>query len=189
MATGFSNGEIQTFNASLGTPLWADILIANRRAYSSTFLHTLKASPVVDGNTLYALSNSGVLAAIDMNTGERLWDKDVSGTATPLLIGNTLYVVTGDGYLAAFDKGNGNVLWSVKVEAEDMDKNATAYTPIMLNNRLIVTLSDGHVIAYEPKTGKVEKTIDLDEDLNSAPIAANGYVLFVTTKAKLLAYK
>jgi len=45
--SGFSGGEIQAFNASLGTPLWSDDAVSNRQAYSSTFLHSIKASPVV----------------------------------------------------------------------------------------------------------------------------------------------
>ena len=63
------------------------------------------------------------------------------------------------------------------------------YAPLMVNGQLWVTTSNGHVLAYEPTTGKLLKNIDLDEDLNSAPIVAGEYILFVTEDADLLAYK
>ena len=73
--TGFSNGEIQAFNATLGSPLWSDILISNRQAYSSTFLDTIKSAPIIDGDTVYAIGNSNVLASIDLRSGMRKWEK------------------------------------------------------------------------------------------------------------------
>ena len=186
---GFSNGEIQAFNAVFGSPLWSDILIANRQAYSSTFLHTVKASPVIDGETAYVLGSADVLAAVDIRSGMRKWDKEIGGVNTPLLIENTLYVVTNGNELVALDKETGDVLWSDAIELSGKSSEIMVYAPLMINGQLWVTTSNGHVLAYEPTTGKLLKNIDLDEDLNSAPIVADDYVLFVTEDADLLAYK
>lgn len=187
--TGFSNGEIQAFNASLGTPLWSDSLVSNRQAYSSTFLHTIKAAPIVEGETLYSLGSSDVLTAIDLRTGERRWEKTIGGTQTPLSVGNTLYVVDNQNRLMALAKGNGDVLWSEKIELDGKPVTATPFSPIMLNGRLIVALSDGHVLSYDPLSGKLVKSVDLGEKFNASPIVAQGYVFFVTSNAKLVAYK
>jgi hypothetical protein len=59
----------------------------------------------------------------------------------------------------------------------------------MLSNRLIVALSNGNVFTYDPKDGSTLSKVDLDYELNSSPIAADGYIIFVTSKAKLLVYK
>lgn len=186
---GFSNGEIQAFNAVFGSPLWSDILIANRQAYSSTFLHTVKASPVIDGETAYVLGSADVLAAVDIRSGMRKWDKEIGGVNTPLLIENTLYVVTNGNELVALDKETGDVLWSGAIELSGKSSEIMVYAPLMVNGQIWVTTSNGHVLAYEPTTGKLLKNIDLDEDLNSAPIVAGEYILFVTEDADLLAYK
>lgn len=186
---GFSNGEIQAFNATLGTPLWSDILISNRQAYSSTYLHTIKASAVIEGEKAYALGSSDVLAAIDLRSGNRLWEKEIGGTVTPLLNGNTLYVVTSDNDFVAINKDNGSILWATPLELGDKASDVTVYAPLMLNSRLVVALSNGHVLSYDPQSGKKITMVDLDEKLNSAPIAAGGYIFFVTKNAKLLAYQ
>ncbi|MBQ4400098.1 MAG: hypothetical protein II830_02240, partial [Alphaproteobacteria bacterium] len=60
---------------------------------------------------------------------------------------------------------------------------------VLLNNKLVLPLSNGRVLVYNPKNGQKTDLIDLDENLNSAPIVAQGYIIFVTAKAKLLAYK
>ena len=189
VVTGFSNGEIQAFGATIGTPLWSDSLIDNRYVYSSTYLHTIKASPVIEGEKLYALGSADTFAAINLRNGNRLWEKKIGGVNTPLLSGNALFVITNNNELAALDKTNGNVLWST---ALDLGKNAdkvNVYAPVMLNDRLIIALSDGNVLVHNPQTGKQLQKVDLNEDLNSAPVAGQGYILFTTTNAKIIAYK
>ncbi|MBR6356115.1 MAG: PQQ-binding-like beta-propeller repeat protein [Alphaproteobacteria bacterium] len=187
--TGFSNGEIQAFGATIGTPLWSDNLVANRQAYSSTALHTVKASPVVEGETVYALGTADVLTAIDIRSGSRRWEKEIGGTQTPLLSGNTLFVVANTHDLVALDKSNGNILWATALNLGKKADDITVYAPIMLNDRLLVTLSDGRVMLFDAKSGKKINELDLKEDFNSAPIVAQGYVLFTTRNAKIIAYK
>ena len=184
---GFSNGEIQAFNASLGTPLWSDILISNHRAYSSTYLYTIKSSPIIDGEKVYVLGSSNVLAALDIRSGERLWEKAIGGTQTPLLVADTLYLVDNNNQLIAINKNNGDLLWSTNIDMTD--KEAIAYAPLMLDGTLVVALSDGYVHTYDAKNGKPLNSIDLDENLNSSPISAEGYIIFTTANAKVLVYK
>lgn len=189
VVAGFSSGELQTFNASIGSPLWSDILISNRQAYSSTFLNTIKASPIVEGETIYAFSNGNILTAIDGRTGLRNWEREIGGKTTPLLAGNVLYVISNDRDLLAINKENGNVLWSKPLDFGKKPAEVVASAPIMLSNRLIIALSNGMVYTYDPKTGERLSAVDLDEELNSSPIAADEYIIFVTSKAKLLVYK
>lgn len=186
---GFSGGEIQAFNASLGTPLWTDNAVSNRQAYSSTFLHSIKASPIIEGEKVYVLGNADVLEALDIRSGNRLWEKEIGGINTPLLSGNTLFVVSNSNDLLAVNKSNGDILWSTSIELGGKASEVTPFSPILMNNQLIVALSNGRVNIYDPKNGNKISVTDLDEDLNSAPVVAEGYVVFVTANAKLIAYK
>ena len=187
--TGFSNGEIQAFCATIGTPLWSDNLVANRQAYSSTALHTVKAAPVIEGETVYALGTADVLAAIDMRSGTRRWEKAIGGTQTPLLSGNTLFVISEAKELIALDKSNGNILWAKALDLGKKADEITVFAPLMVNNHLLLTLSDGRVMLYEPKTGQKVNEVNLDEKFNATPVAAQGYILFTTANAKIIAYK
>ena len=66
-------------------------------------------SPIVDGDRIYMLSGNGVLAALDLATGERLWQLRMNGSfwSTPLI---------ADGYLYAFSQAG--VAQIVKLGAE-----------------------------------------------------------------------
>lgn len=187
--TGFSNGELQAFNGTIGTPLWSDTLISQRQAYSSTYLHTIKAAPVVEGGTVYALGRSNVMIATNIRTGTRIWEKSIGGINTPLLAGNTLFVISGKQELVALSKDNGRILWAKNIDFGKKKKSDRIFAPVMIDGRLVVALSNGDVLFYDPKSGNIIERLDTDETLNAAPIAANGYVLFVTANAKLLAYK
>ncbi len=189
VVTGFSNGEAQAFGATIGTPLWSTDLVENSYAYSSTFLHTIKASPIVEGNMVYFLGSADVFTAIDMRSGTPLWQKKIGGVVTPLLSGNTLFVVTNDNELVAVNKENGNVLWATALDLGKKASKITVYAPMLINNQLMVALSDGNVLVYSPQTGKQTGKIDVNEDLNAAPIVAGGYVIFTTSNAKIVAYK
>ncbi len=187
--TGFSNGEAQAFGANIGTPLWSTDLVENSYAYSSTYLHTIKASPVIDGNTVYLLGSADVFTAVDMRTGAPKWQKKIGGVTTPLLSGNTLFVVNNSNELIAVDKEKGNVLWATAIDLGKKASKITVHGPVMMNNLLVVALSDGNVLTYNPKTGEQVGKVDLDEDLNAAPIAAGGYIIFTTANAKIVAYQ
>ena len=189
VVTGFSNGEIQAFNATLGSPLWSDVLISNRQAYSSTFLDTIKSAPVIEGENVYAVGNANVLVAIDLRSGSRKWEKEIGSVNTPLLIGNTLYVVSNTNDLLAINKENGDVLWATPIDLGKKSAETTIFNPLMLDGRLVVALSNGTVLLYMPQTGKLLNSVDLGENLNSAPIVANEYVFFVTADADIIAYK
>ena len=164
-------------------------MISNRQAYSSTFLDTIKSAPIIDGDTVYAIGNSNVLAAIDLRSGMRKWEKEIGSVNTPLLVGNTLYIVSNTNDLVAVSKENGDILWATPINLGKKAADVTAFTPLMLDGRLVVALSNGTVHLYMPQTGKLINSVDLGERLNSAPIVANGYIFFVTADADLIAYK
>ncbi len=187
--TGFSNGEIQAFNAGYGTPLWSDVLVSNRLAYSSTFLNTIKAAPVIENGIAYVFGNANVLAAIDIRSGMRVWEKELGGINTPLVIGNAVYVVTNDNKLIALAKDSGDVLWSETIDLGNKAGKVSVFAPLMMNGRLVVTQSNGRVHTFAPENGKLLNTVDLDEDFNSAPVVADGYAVFVNTDADLIVYK
>lgn len=189
VVTGFSNGELQAFNAAFGTPLWSDVLISNRQAYSSTFLNTVKAAPAADGETLYAVGNANVLTAIDIRTGSRIWEKEIGSVNMPLVAGNMVYVVSNSNELIALSKKNGDIIWAVPVDLGEKPNDVTVFAPLMLDSRIIVTLSSGKVYAYMPQTGKLMSAVNLDEELNTALVAAGGYVYFTTRDADLIACK
>jgi outer membrane protein assembly factor BamB len=125
-----------------------------------------RATPTLDGDSLYTVSSWGLLLCLDAATGKVKWQKDMVeevgarvprwGFATsPLIEGDRVYVVPGGGNgksLAAFDKATGKLIW-----ASENDK-AGYSSPIVITSggvRQIVYLTGDRLVGVTPDGGKV----------------------------------
>lgn len=189
---GFSNGDIQAFNADIGYPAWSVTLVDSAQSNISTAINTVKASPVIDDDTVYAIGHNDMLAAVNYRTGEIIWKQKTGGTNTPWIAGNYLFTLNNSHELMAINKKNGTVLWAVSLlDGYDLDERSDIYLsgPIMVNSQLLVTSSDGTVYTVSPQNGKILNQISLKSAISTAPVAAGGAVVFVTDDADLIAYR
>ncbi len=86
----------------------------------------LSAGLLVANDKVYANSDDGQLACIDVYSGRILWQIRSSGTSKPLsyLNGVVYFVGGGDGKLHAVDAETGEYLW--KIASPDLGKNKSA---------------------------------------------------------------
>ncbi len=188
----FSNGELRAFKASTGTPLWADMLVSHRRNNSLSDITAIKANPVIDGGIVFAVGYNSVLAAIDLRTGDRLWERELGSTNQPWVAGNYLFVLTNDFELVAFDKRNGKIVWTTPLPKGDEDDSLNgvfAKGPILADNRLLVTTSNGYIYSVSPYNGAVLNYISADDGIELPPVMADGVAIFATLDADMTAYK
>ena len=107
----FASGEIVALLDANGRRLWSDSLSRSGQLTSLSAINDIAGRPVLDNGVVFAGSHSGVLAAIDLRTGQRIWARAFASTQTPWIGGDVLYAVSVDGELAAFDRATGNVYW------------------------------------------------------------------------------
>lgn len=188
----FSNGELQAFKASTGTPLWTDLLISHKRTNSLSEITAIKANPVIDGDKVFAVGYNSVLTAIDLRSGQRIWEREMGSTSQPWIAGNYLYVLTNDFDLLAINKLNGKIIWNTAIPRgdDDDDKNGIfASGPILADNRLIVATSNGYIFSVSPYTGEILSYVSADDGINISPIMTDGIAIFTTNDAEMIAYK
>jgi outer membrane protein assembly factor BamB len=186
----FASGEIVALLAANGRRLWADSLSRTGRLTSLSAINDIAGRPVVEAGIVYAASHSGVLAAIDLRTGQRIWARAFASTQTPWIAGEVLFAVSVDGELAAFDRATGAVYWVTQLrryEDEDDRKGRVAWTgPIMIGSRLVLANSVGDVVAVSPENGETVATADANQPIFIPPIAANDQIYLVTDEARLV---
>lgn len=189
----FASGEITALLAANGRRLWTDSLSRSGRLTSLSAINDIAGRPVVDNGTAYAASHSGILAAIDLRTGQRIWSRAFASTQTPLAAGEVLYAVSVDGELAAFDRATGNVFWVRQLrryEEEDDHEGRVSWSgPIMVNSKLVLANSLGEVVSVSPQNGAIENNADVDQPVFIPPVTANGLIYLVTDDAKLVALR
>ena len=192
VVAGFSNGEIQAFNADIGYPLWSTFLIDNSRINISTDINAIKAAPVIDDDTVYAIGHNDLLAAIDYRTGENKWTLKIGGTNMPWIAGKYLFVLANNNELFAINKSDGKIFWQTSLLTEyPLEERSDIYLtgPMMINNQLIVTASDGTIYKISATDGNIMQRRNIGNSLPLAPIAAADSVIFATGEADLLVYK
>ncbi len=142
---------------------------------------------------VYAVSHAGRLVAINLRTGDRLWERDIAGVQTPWIAGDFLYVLATDGDLVCLSRRDGRIRW-VRVlpryeDPEDRTGPIFWSGPVLVSDRLIVVGSHGVALSVSPYTGRVLGKIDLPGDIELPPVAAGDTVYVITDDGDLVALR
>lgn len=187
------SGEVLALTVDTGRPLWSDSVIAATRTDAGAGLADISARPVLDDGRVYVVSASGLMAAIDLRTGRRVWELPVAGIEQPWLAGKVLYVLNTDSDLAAVDARTGRVLWVTPLpqweDPEDREGRILWSGPVLASDRLIIAGSHGEAMTVSPYDGQVLGREEMPSGVTIAPIVADGTLLFLTNDAQLVAYR
>ena len=89
----YTSGEIFALRVQNGQVGWSDVLSRSGHVTALSALDDIAGRPVIDRGVVYAISQSGLMAAFSVNTGERLWSRDIGGIQTPWAAGDYVYVL------------------------------------------------------------------------------------------------
>jgi outer membrane protein assembly factor BamB len=189
----YSSGELYALRVQNGTVAWSDVLSHSGQVTALSELDDIAGRPVIDRDLVFAISHSGVMAAISLSSGDRVWSRDVGGTQTPLVAGDWVYVVTDDGKLLCLSRKEGKVRWVHQMplfeDTENQQRIINWNGPLLVSDKLITMSSDGYMEALSPYTGKLLARVEMEGGTSVAPIAANGTVYLYTDDAELVALR
>jgi len=193
VVTGLSSGELLAMRVENGTRVWQDTLSRTRRLTPLASLTDIDAEPVITAGTVYAVGHAGVMVAIDMRSGERVWENNVAGVRTPWAGGAYLYVLTVDAELVAISNEDGRVRWVTRLQRfenpEDRETPIAYAGPVLAGDRLIVVSSNGFVLSISPYSGDFLGAAELPAGSVAPPVVANGTLYVLTEDADLIAYR
>lgn len=185
----FSSGEITALRVENGSLAWSDNLSNLRRLGGLSTISDINALPVIDKGLVVAISFSGRLAAIDERTGQRIWQREVSGSQTPWMAGNHLFVLSSDNALIALGRETGTIRWVTQLPREDEGKPVIFTGPVLAGGRLIVAGTNGRIIEISPENGEIKSQWDSDSKASIPPIVANGTLYLLADNGTLTAYR
>ncbi len=189
----FSSGEIYALRAVNGSVAWTDNLANTLKLGGLGNLSDIRGLPVIDGNVVYAISFGGKFAAIDLNTGARIWQKEISSAKTPWVSGNRIFVISTEGQIIGIDKEAGTVLWVSQLARYKNKEEKTGpilWTgPIMGGGRLMAFSSDGRIAEIDPEKGGLVREWDNGEDMRIAPLIAGATLYILGEDGTLNAYR
>lgn len=189
----YSSGELFALKVDTGRVQWQENLISIRRTDAVAALAQIRGRPVIDRGRVIAISHAGVMAAIDVRTGRRVWAREIGGTESPWVAGGYIYTITNDNELICISREDGKILWVrglPRFEDPEDREDAIIWTgPILASDRLIVAGSNSEALAISPYDGRLIGIVEMPDGVSVAPVVANGTVLFLANDAELVAYR
>jgi len=191
VVASFASGELVALQTSNGNGLWTAVLSKSNRNSALSEIRDIPGRPVVYKGDVFAVSHSGLLAAIDLRTGETRWTLPVTSITTPWPVGDVVFVTDTSGEVICIARESGQVYWVANLNKGVIKPKDRAdwSGPTLASNRLVLVSSKGEAVALDPKTGVVIKRLKIGDDALMNPIAAGPNLYVATQNADLIAIR
>ncbi|MBI1363052.1 MAG: PQQ-binding-like beta-propeller repeat protein [Proteobacteria bacterium] len=188
----YSSGEIYALGTNDGNYLWHEALAFRVGSDPYSALVDVEAPPVIVADVVYAVNHNGMISTFNLNTGRRLWEKELSAINLPWVAGNSVFILSDQNQLIALNRKNGTVRWIYdlgKTGIEDKDENVFWTGPVLAGDRLIVVSSEGYAASISPYTGKRLSLVKMGDGISLPPVVAAGTLYFLTNDGDLVAFR
>ncbi len=193
IAAAYSGGDLYILKGADGEYLWHDAFAGSKAGDPFSGLNAITAPPVLADGIAYAVNVNGRLTAFHLQTGQRLWNVNLSAAQMPWVAGFGVFVVTENSELVALNRRDGAVRWLKNLNGFVKDKNPTRtwVGPVLAGGRLVVASSDGYALSFNPTTGDKLLTAKLlkGDGTTVPPIVANNRLYFLTTNGRIVAFE
>ena len=189
----FSSGELVGLRLDNGRPVWNESMIGSRgevRAFGN--LSDIRGRPVIDRGVVLAMGTAGQLAAVELNSGQRLWERGIGGNTTPWVAGRFAFVVTNSADVAAVSRDNGKIKWVTPLtqyQDEKRRKPVLWSGPVLAGDRLLIAGTLGDLLAVSPYTGEILGKLDVRDPVRLGPVIANRTIYVLTDSGRLIALR
>ncbi len=193
----FPSGEVIGVFPQGGIQRWSAIISGDRPGQAIGALSDISGDPVIDGNRVYVGNFSGVTAAIDSFSGERVWTANEGASGPVWPAGGSVFMVNDLNELVRLDAADGAPIWRTAMPdfvetGRLLWRGRTVFAhfgPIMAGNRLVVASSDGQLRSFDPTSGALLGAVPLPGGAASTPAVANGVLYVVNKNGQLLAFR
>jgi outer membrane protein assembly factor BamB len=193
VVAGFGSGDLACLRAESGTVSWSDALTAPHGGASLLDFAAIVGLPVIAEGQVYAAGLGGLLVALDLRSGRRLWEREVASEQTPWVAGDWLFVLTPDQHLGAINRTDGTVAWATQLpqfqNPKKKDGTINWMGPVLAGGRLFVVGSGREVLTVNPITGVVLHHQKLPGRAALPPVVADRTLFVVTEDATLVALR
>lgn len=191
----FSNGDVRATFKRGGIRRWDTSLSGERKGRSYATVKDVTSDPVVSEGRIYLATQSGRMAALDAQNGERLWTATEGALSPVWPAGDSIFFVSDQAELLRVDAKTGERIWGVDLpyfeKERDRRKKAvfSHYGPIIAGGRLIVASNDGTMRSFDPTTAQALGVVSIPGGATTNPAVANETLYVVSTGGKLHAFR
>lgn len=193
VVAGFSSGELNAYRYENGRQVWQDALSRTSISTSVSSLSDIDADPVIANDMVFALGKGGRLVALDLFSGNRVWEANMAGASTPWVTADYVYAMSDAGQLIAFARDSGKIRWINQLPRwgnEKKKQDPIFYAgPVLAGGRLFVAGTNGALIEVRPSDGTFLTQREVRGAVRFQPVVAGGTLLLLSEDGRLTAFR
>lgn len=171
--SGFDSGQLVAVSLENGQALWESRIATPRGRSELERLVDIDADPLVADGVVYAVTYQGRIAALDLFSGNIIWQRDMSSYAGLGVQNEILYVTDTDSFVWALDRRNSASLWR-----QDNLKHRQLTAPLGIGRYVVVGDFEGYVHWLSRDDGRVLARSRVDSSgILAPPVAYRDIVL------------
>lgn len=180
---GLDNGKVLALQATDGTPAWESVVSVPLGRSELERLVDVDAEPLEVDGSVYAVSYSGDLVALDFGRGRNSWRAEVASITGMAALEDTLYVSARDGSVVALDRSSGSILWRQKALLyRELSR------PVIHQGQVVVADLEGYVHWISPRDGRlVARLRPVGDRVSAPPVVSNGRLFVLADSGRLAA--
>ncbi|MBO5752853.1 MAG: PQQ-like beta-propeller repeat protein [Proteobacteria bacterium] len=155
--TGFSDGFLVAYAAANGTAIWSRELAPNAR------FKDLDVHPVRVDDKLYVATSSGGLYALNIETGQTIWQRDIYGISSIRAFQDSLYISSQSG-IFRIKRDTGDTIWQNVIQKEALISEIA-----LGKNYIYASVQKYGLVILDRAGGALLHVIDMGSDFTAAP--------------------
>ena len=180
---GLSTGKVIAVDARRGLPVWEQRVAVPQGRSELERIVDIDGELLLSGNTLYVVSYQGRLAALDLNSGRVLWQREASSAVGVAQGFGSVYVSQASGTVEGIDERSTTALWSNEQLARRQLSG-----PEVFSSYVALGDFEGYVHLISQVDGRLVARTRVDGDgLRARPIAVGGWLYVYGNGGKLMA--
>jgi outer membrane protein assembly factor BamB len=193
VVVAYTSGELYALRVENGRVLWSENLASSRARDAMSAMADIHGRPVIDRGRVFAVSHSGRMMAIELRTGNHVWEQAIGSSHEPWSVGDFVFVITNDEEICCLTRDEGKIRWTAQLpNFEDMTKKSDPIEwagPVMGGGELVVLSSTGVAMWVSSQNGETQWQTKMSDKGYLGPIVAGKTVYLLTDDANLSAYR
>ncbi|HPF59428.1 MAG TPA: outer membrane protein assembly factor BamB [Candidatus Competibacteraceae bacterium] len=171
---GLDSGKLLVLALTKGLPLTEKTVAIPRGRTEIERLIDIDSEPKVFADTLYLAAYRGNIAAIDMHSGNLLWNRDISSYAGLDVDARQVYTSDDTDAVLALDRATGSTFWK---QTELTGRRLSA--PVVTTDHVVVGDFEGYLHWMRKEDGRIVGRLRAASKAIVTPPVAIGDIVFI----------
>jgi outer membrane protein assembly factor BamB len=180
--SGFDNGKVALFFLEDGKPIWEKRIAQSAGRSELERIVDMDAKPLVVDTRVYVVTYNGNLAALELRSGETLWQREMSSFQNISNSGARLFVTNAQDQVRALSINGGATLWS-----QTALKNRGLSAPVAAGDYVVAADFEGYLHWMDVTDGHFVYRQQVDSDgISGEPVVSGQQLIVLGRSGKLV---